>query len=136
MHTASFSGHHGGGDVCWTVSALEVFAQGACLPCMWCLSGGMSPPGVSIQGGVCTGGCLPSGGVCPGVCVQGVYTRMDPDTDTPIACWDTPTPCPLHAEIHIPLPIGCWDTHPTPCEQNDSLTGVKTLNSRNFVRGR
>ena len=56
-------------------------------------------------GGVCLGGCLPMevstwwvstwGGCLPrGVCLNPLF----------IACWDTHTPCPLHAGIH-PAPV-------------------------------
>ena len=32
----------------------------------------------------------------------------------PSACWNTHTPCPVHAGIHLTLPSACWDTH-HPC---------------------
>ena len=40
------------------------------------------------------------------------WTDTPPWADTPLpsACWDTHTPCPVHAEIHPPLHNACWDT--------------------------
>ena len=66
------------------------------------------------RGGVCIPACTGQGGVCPGGSAQGSLPR---------GC----------------LPGGCllggWQTPPTPCEQNDRQTGVKTLPCRNFVEG-
>ena len=55
------------------------------------------------------------------------------DTSQPSACWDTHTPCPMHAGKHTPpaqcmlgytllLPSACWDTHtPLPSACWDTL---------------